>query len=99
MAAETNHPEGLSVHLWCAGGVDAWDLIRSSLARRRNEVAEARQQMARNGLAPIVLPAVEALFAATARAHAVQPFTGTFAGTSTDEAIDWLGRHVLASHA
>jgi fatty-acid desaturase len=22
---------GLSVHLWCAGGVDAWDLIRSSL--------------------------------------------------------------------
>jgi rhodanese-related sulfurtransferase len=23
--------KGLSVHLWCAGGVDAWDLIRSSL--------------------------------------------------------------------
>lgn len=62
-------------------------------ARRRNEVAEARQQMARNGLAPIALPAVEALFAATARAHAAQPFTGT----STDEAIDWLGSHVLAS--
>lgn len=62
-------------------------------ARRRNEVAEARQQMARNGLVPIALPAVEALFAATARAHAVQPFTGT----STDEAIDWLGSHVLAS--
>jgi len=64
-------------------------------ARRRNEVAEARQQMARNGLAPIALPAAEALFAATARAHAAQPFTGS----STDEAIDWLGRHVLASHA
>lgn len=64
-------------------------------ARRRNEVAEARQQMARNGLAPIALPAVEALFAATARAHAAQPFTGT----STDEAIDWLGSHVLASQA
>lgn len=64
-------------------------------ARRRNEVAEARQQMARNGLAPIASPAVEALFAATARAHAVQPFTGT----STDEAIDWLGSHVLASQA
>ena len=62
-------------------------------ARRRNEVAEARQQMARNGLAPIALPAVEALFAATARAHAAQPFTGT----STDDAIDWLGSHVLAS--
>lgn len=62
-------------------------------ARRRNEVAEARQQMARHGLAPIVLPAVEALFAATARAHAAQPFTGT----STDEAIAWLGSHVLAS--
>jgi hypothetical protein len=27
-------PEGLSVHLWCAGGVDAWDLIRSSLGLR-----------------------------------------------------------------
>ncbi|WP_353175430.1 NAD(P)-dependent oxidoreductase [Delftia acidovorans] len=64
-------------------------------ARRRNEVAEARQQMARNGLAPIASPAVEALFAATARAHAAQPFTGT----STDEAIDWLGSHVLASQA
>ena len=64
-------------------------------ARRRNEVAEARQQMARNGLAPIALPAVEALFADTARAHAAQPFTGT----STDEAIDWLGSHVLASQA
>ena len=62
-------------------------------ARRRNEVAEARQQMARNGLTPIALTAVEALFADTARAHAVQPFTGT----STDEAIDWLGSHVLAS--
>lgn len=64
-------------------------------ARRRNEVAEARQQMARHGLAPIVSPAVEALFAATAQAHAAQPFTGT----STDEAIDWLGRHVLASRS
>lgn len=64
-------------------------------ARRRNEVAEARQQMARNGLAPIALPAVEALFAATAQAHAAQPFTGT----STDEAIDWLGSHVLSSQA
>ena len=64
-------------------------------ARRRNEVAEARQQMARNGLAPIALTAVEALFADTARAHAAQPFTGT----STDEAIDWLGSHVLASQA
>lgn len=64
-------------------------------ARRRNEVAEARQQMARNGLTPIALTAVEALFADTARAHAVQPFTGT----STDEAIDWLGSHVLASQA
>ncbi len=62
-------------------------------ARRRNEVAEAQQQMARHGLAPIVLPAVEALFAATAQAHAAQPFTGT----STDEAIAWLGSHVLAS--
>ena len=61
--------------------------------RRRNEVVEARQQMARHGLAPIVLPAVEALFAATAQAHAAQPFTGT----STDEAIAWLGSHVLAS--
>ncbi len=64
-------------------------------ARRRNEVAEARQQMARNGLAPIASPAVEALFAATARAHAAQPFIGT----STDQAIDWLGSHVLASQA
>ena len=63
--------------------------------RRRNEVAEARQQMARHGLAPIVLPAVEALFAATAQAHAAQPFTGT----STDEAIAWLGSHVLASRS
>lgn len=62
-------------------------------ARRRNEVAEAQQQMVRNGLAPIVSPAVEALFATTARAHAAQPFTGA----STDEAIAWLGRHVLAS--
>lgn len=62
-------------------------------ARRRNEVAEARQQMARHGLAPVVLPAVEALFAATAQAHAAQPFTGT----STDEAIAWLGERVLAS--
>ena len=64
-------------------------------ARRRNEVAEARQQMARNGLTPIALTAVEALFADTARAHAVQPFPGT----SPDEAIDWLGSHVLASQA
>lgn len=62
-------------------------------ARRQNEVAEAQQQMARYGLAPVVLPAVESLFAATAQAHAAQPFTGT----STDEAIDWLGRNVLAS--
>lgn len=62
-------------------------------ARRRNEVAEAQQQMVRNGLAPMVLPAVEALFAATAQAHAAQPFTGE----STDEAIAWLGSHVLAS--
>ena len=62
-------------------------------ARRRNEVAEAQQQMARNGLAPIVLPAVEALFAATAQAHVTQPF----AGKSTNEAIAWLGSHVLAS--
>jgi RNA polymerase sigma-70 factor (ECF subfamily) len=23
------------VHLWCAGGVDAWDLIRSSLVERQ----------------------------------------------------------------
>ncbi len=64
-------------------------------ARRKSEVAEARQQMARHGLAPIVLPAVEALFAATAQAHAAQPFTGT----STDEAIAWLGSHVLASRS
>lgn len=63
-------------------------------ARRRNEVVEAQQQMARNGLAPLVSPAVESLFAATAQAHAAHPF----AGTSTDEAIAWLGRHVLASH-
>ena len=63
-------------------------------ARRRNEVAEAQQQMARHGLAPVVSPAVESLFAATAQAHAAQPFTGT----STDEAIAWLGCHVLASH-
>lgn len=62
-------------------------------ARRRNEVAEAQQQMVRNGLAPIVSPAVEALFATTAQAHAAQPFTGA----STDEAIAWLGSHVLAS--
>jgi len=62
-------------------------------ARRRNEVAEAQQQMVRNGVAPTVSPAVESLFAATAQAHAAQPFTGT----STDEAIAWLGRHVLAS--
>ncbi|WP_240933274.1 DUF1932 domain-containing protein [Diaphorobacter sp. HDW4B] len=62
-------------------------------ARRRNEVAEAQQQMVRNGLAPVVLPAVKALFAATAQAHATQPF----AGTSIDEAIAWLGSHVLAS--
>lgn len=63
-------------------------------ARRRNEVIEAQQQMSRHGLAPRVSPSVEALFAATAQAHAQQPFTGT----STDEAIDWLGSHVLASH-
>ena len=62
-------------------------------ARRRNEVAEAQQQMARYGLTPVVSPAVESLFAATAQAHATQPFTGT----STDEAISWLGSHVLAS--
>ena len=62
-------------------------------ARRRNEVAEAQQQMARYGLTPVVSPAVESLFAATAQAHATQPFTGT----STDEAIAWLGSHVLAS--
>lgn len=62
-------------------------------ARRRNEVAEARQQMARHGLVPVVLPAVESLFAATAQAHAAHPFTGS----SADEAIDWLGRHVLAN--
>ena len=62
-------------------------------ARRRNEVAEAQQQMARYGLMPLVSPAVESLFAATAQAHATQPFTGT----STDEAIAWLGSHVLAS--
>lgn len=62
-------------------------------ARRRNEVAEARQQMARHGLAPVVSPAVESLFAATAQAHTEHPFTGS----STDDAIDWLGRHVLAS--
>jgi uncharacterized membrane protein len=24
------------VHLWCAGGVDAWDLIRSSLVMGKN---------------------------------------------------------------
>lgn len=64
-------------------------------ARRRNEVAEAQQQMVRHGLAPVVSPAVEALFAATAQAHAAQPFTGT----STDEAIAWLGSHVLASRS
>lgn len=62
-------------------------------ARRRNEVTEAQQQMVRNGLAPIVSPAVESLFAATAQAHAAQPFTGS----STDEAIAWLGSNVLAS--
>ena len=62
-------------------------------ARRRNEVAEAQQQMARYGLTPVVSPAVESLFAATAQAHATRPFTGT----STDEAIAWLGSHVLAS--
>ena len=62
-------------------------------ARRRNEVAEAQQQMARYGLMPLVSPAVESLFAATAQAHATRPFTGT----STDEAIAWLGSHVLAS--
>ena len=62
-------------------------------ARRRNEVAETQQQMARYGLTPVVSPAVESLFAATAQAHATQPFTGT----STDEAIAWLGSHVLAS--
>lgn len=62
-------------------------------ARRRNEVAEAQQQMARYGLTPVVSPAVESLFAATAQTHATQPFTGT----STDEAIAWLGSHVLAS--
>ena len=62
-------------------------------ARRRNEVAEAQQQMARYGLTLVVSPAVESLFAATAQAHATQPFTGT----STDEAIAWLGSHVLAS--
>jgi 3-hydroxyisobutyrate dehydrogenase-like beta-hydroxyacid dehydrogenase len=61
-------------------------------ARRRNEVLEAQQQMARNGLAPVVLPAVETLFAATAQAQQTHPFTAT----STDEAIDWLARHVLA---
>jgi 3-hydroxyisobutyrate dehydrogenase-like beta-hydroxyacid dehydrogenase len=62
-------------------------------ARRQSEVAEAQQQMVRNGLAPVVSPAVEALFAATAQAHAAQPFTGT----STDEAIAWLGARVLAN--
>jgi len=62
-------------------------------ARRQSEVAEAQQQMVRNGLAPVVSPAVEALFAATAQAQAAQPFTGT----STDEAIAWLGTRVLAN--
>jgi len=66
----------------------------SHSGRRRNEVVEAQQQIARYGLAPRVSPAVESLFAATAQAHASTPFTGT----STDEAIDWLGQHVLAAH-
>ncbi|WP_422846594.1 DUF1932 domain-containing protein [Acidovorax sp. M2(2025)] len=60
-------------------------------ARRRNEVVEAQQQMARHGLAPIVSPAVEALFGVTAKAHAALPFTGTTA----DEAVAWLGNHVF----
>lgn len=60
-------------------------------ARRRNEVAEAQQQMTQQGLSPVVSPAVEALFATTAQAHATHPFTGS----STEEAIDWLGRNVL----
>ncbi|WP_082522331.1 NAD(P)-binding domain-containing protein [Acidovorax sp. Root402] len=63
-------------------------------ARRRNEVAEAQQQMARHGLTPIVLPAVESLFATTAQAHAAEPFTGA----TTDEAIAWLGDRVLTNH-
>ncbi|OGA89005.1 MAG: 6-phosphogluconate dehydrogenase [Burkholderiales bacterium GWA2_64_37] len=63
-------------------------------ARRRNEVAEAQQQMARHGLTPIVLPAVESLFATTAQAHAAEPFTGA----TTDEAISWLGDRVLTNH-
>lgn len=64
-------------------------------ARRRNEVAEAQQQMVRYGLTPIVSPAVESLFAATAQAHAAAPFTGA----TTDEAIAWLGDRVLTNHA
>lgn len=61
-------------------------------ARRRNEVAEAQQQMAQQGLSPVVSPAVEVLFATTAQAHAAHPFTGS----STEDAIAWLCRNVLA---
>lgn len=62
-------------------------------ARRRNEVAEAQLQMVHHGLTPLVSPAVENLFAATAKAQAAQPFTGS----STDEAIAWLREQVLAT--
>lgn len=62
-------------------------------ARRRNEVAEAQLQMVHHGLTPLVSPAVENLFAATAKAQAAQPFTGS----STEEAIAWLREQVLAT--
>lgn len=64
-------------------------------ARRRNEVAEAQSQMTHHGLTPLVSPAVEKLFAATAQAQtqAAQPF----AGNSAQEAIAWLREHVLAT--
>lgn len=62
-------------------------------ARRRHEVAEAQSQMERHGLTPLVSPAIENLFAVTAKAQTVHPF----AGSSTEEAIAWLREQVLST--
>lgn len=62
-------------------------------ARRRNEVVEAQHQMRQLGLQPVVSPAVEALFAATAHARAANRFDGG----SVREALQWLADNVVAS--
>lgn len=61
--------------------------------RRSHEVAQARRQMEDQGLTPIVAPAVQTLFAASAQAQAATPLQS---GAGIDDALQWLGGHVLA---